>query len=94
MRNVVTSLLDNNGVEHLSEDAKRHIAVEYFENLFTSSNPGSAANLFEGFEAKVTKRMNRDLIRPVREAEIKNAVKAIKGDSATGADGMFRIFFQ
>lgn len=38
--------------------------------------------------------MNRDLIRPITDAEIRRAVKGIKSDSTPGVDGMTGQFFQ
>lgn len=38
--------------------------------------------------------MNHDLIKPISDAEIKRAVKALKRDSAPGAYGMIGNFFQ
>lgn len=38
--------------------------------------------------------MNQTLTKHVTDGEIKKAVKAVKSDSAPGADGMTRKFFQ
>lgn len=70
------------------------MAVNYFTNLFRMSNPGDMEELFQGFEPTLTSRMNRELIKDASEAEIHQAVKAIKGESAPGIDGMSEKFFQ
>ncbi|XP_018488079.1 uncharacterized protein LOC108858692 [Raphanus sativus] len=94
MKNRVQSLLNENGVEHYEEEQKGEIAVQYFQNLFSSSGSQNADRLLEGMLPRVTDRMNSGLIKPVTEAEIKRAVKAIKSDSAPGIDGMTGQFFQ
>lgn len=43
---------------------------------------------------RVTDRMNQSLTKPISDAEVKRAVKAIKSDSAPGSDGMTGHFFQ
>lgn len=94
MKNKVHSLIDNDGVEHFDEDAKGKIAIDYFTDLFSSNGSVPPLELLEGMTPRVTERMNRDLIKPVSDTEIKRAVKAIKSDSSPGVDGMTGKFFQ
>lgn len=93
MKNNISSLTDTNGVEHTSEEAKGDIAIKYFSELFASSRPSDASELLRDFAPRVTDRMNENLTKPVSDAEIKRAVKAIKSDSSPGADGMTCHFF-
>lgn len=86
--------MDTDGNEHFDEERKGDIAVNYFTNLFKSSTPRSTKELLEGFEAKISERMNQTLTGPVTTGEIKKAIKAVKGDSSPGADGMTGKFFQ
>lgn len=94
MKNLIPTLVDTGGVEQTEEEAKREIAVQYFTNLFRSSNLSDAAELLHGMAARVTGRMNERLTKEVTDAEIKIVVKVIKSDSAPGADGMPANFFQ
>ncbi|XP_024011324.1 uncharacterized protein LOC112086588 [Eutrema salsugineum] len=94
MRNNIAALQDVNGVDRFSEAEKGNIAVEYFSTLFKSSNPTDLAELLEGFPARISQHMNRELVKPVTDAEIQRAAKSIKSDSAPGADGMTGKFFQ
>lgn len=94
MKNNIPSLTDTDGVEHTSEEAKGDIAIKYFSELFSSTQPTDASELLQGFSPRVTDRMNEGLIKPVTDAEIRRAVKAIKSDSSPGADGMTGHFFQ
>lgn len=94
MKNNIPTLVDSNGIEHTSEEAKGDIAIKYFAELFSSSRPSGAAELLRDFTPRVTERMNQSLVKPVTDAEIKRKVKVIKSDSSPGADGMTGHFFQ
>lgn len=85
---------DGNEVEHFEEISKREVAVQYFENLFQTSNPTKFGELLDGMEAKVTPSMNRELIKEVFGAEIKRAMKSLQNDRAPRANGFSSNFFQ
>lgn len=87
-------LLDDNNQEHFSEGSKGNLAVEFFRDLFTSSNPFDLETLFQGFSSRVTPEMNAGLIAPVTPDEIKAAAFCVKGSSAPGEDGLTGIFYQ
>lgn len=76
------------------EGAKGHIAVEYFRNLFMSSNPHDLESLFVGFTACVSTDMNIQLTRSVSDDEIHLAAFSVKGSSAPGEDGLTGLFYQ
>lgn len=82
MKNNIPSLMDSSGVEHTSEEAKGEIAIKYFTELISSSRPTDASELLRDFHPRVTERMNESLTKPVTDAEIRKAVKAIKSDSS------------
>lgn len=54
IKNWVLMLLDDEANELFSEGAKGHVAVEYFRDLFMSTNPHDLESLFDGFEARVS----------------------------------------
>lgn len=87
-------LLDDYDQEHFSEGAKGNIAVEFFRDLFTSSNPYDLETLFRGFNSRVTDAMNVHLTAPVSSEEIKAAAFSVKGNSVPGEDGLAGIFYQ
>ncbi|XP_048608923.1 uncharacterized protein LOC125584472 [Brassica napus] len=94
IRNKIMMLKDIFGNEHFTEGSKGNIAVEYFRDLFTSSNPVDLETLFEGFNARETTEMNDSLTREVSPEEIKKATFGIKASSSPGEDGLTGFFYQ
>lgn len=74
--------------------SKGDVAVSYFQELFKSTNPSDFSEVFHGFQSKVSRQMNEQLIREITTDEIKDAVYAINPTSCPGADGMTGLFFQ
>lgn len=68
--------------------------MEYFRDLFMSSNPYDLDSLFEGFNERITPAMNLALTRPISAEEIKMAAFSVKSSSAPGDDGFTGIFYQ
>lgn len=94
IRNRVLMLKDSLNIEHFSEGAKGQIAVDFFRDLFMSSNPFDLVTLFTGFAARVTPEMNASLTKEFSADEIKRAAFSFKGGSTPGEDGMSGIFYQ
>lgn len=82
------------GVEQWFEEAKAQVALDYFNDLFRSSNPPSYQPMFQGMNTRVTEAMNQRLLDGVTDEEIRSAVFSIKASSAPGPDGMSGLFFQ
>lgn len=87
-------LKDINGNFQKGEASKGAIAEAYFTEIFTSGDQRNYQDLFSDFIPKVTPGMNAVLIAPVSKKEIRDAVFAVKGSSAPGADGFNGFFFQ
>ena len=68
--------------------------VDYFEELFETSNPSNPSQVMDDLTRKVFPAMNKDLTRPVTENEIKRAVFFIDPFSALGDDGFSAKFYQ
>lgn len=94
LRNKVLMLKDIFGNENYSEGSKGNIAVEFYRDLFMSSNPTDMEPLFEGFQAKVTPNMNEFLTKPISNEEIKDAAFGVKGSSVPREDGLTGFFYQ
>lgn len=53
VQNKFFSLLDEHGVEQFSEESKGNIAVEYFQRLFSTSNPNTGVRVLSGLSPRV-----------------------------------------
>lgn len=84
--------LDDLGNEHCFRGSKGSIAVDYFRDLFTSSNLIDLESLLTGFPARVLDEMNINLTIPVSVEEIKRAAFRVKGGCALREDGLTGIF--
>ena len=94
IKNCLSFLVDENGIEHTLNKEKGKIAEQFFEDLFTSSYPANMDSVLEGFQTKVTQDMNHDLTQKITEQEIYNAVFSINAESSPGPDGFTATFFQ
>lgn len=92
-RNHIMKLKNKVDQEQWSDGAKAEVAIEYFTELFKSSNPSSYDPAFESFSPKVSEVMNSNLVGRVSKDEIREAVFSINADSAPGPDGMTGAFF-
>ena len=68
--------------------------VEYFEQLFTSSQPTVGDELLEAIQTKVTDRMNSTLLQDFRAHEVEKALKQMHLMKAPRLDGMPPLFYQ
>lgn len=75
-------LLDEMGQEQFSEGAKGNVVVEFFRELFMSSNPVDLDTLFLGSWSRVTNEMNARLTQAISVEEIKEAAFNVKRSSA------------
>ena len=64
------------------------IFVEYFEQLFTSSQPNVSAKLIDAIDTKVTDKMNSKLLQEFQASEVEQALKQMHPIKAPGPDGM------
>lgn len=93
-KNVIVKFFDKDGNAQRSEASKGQVAIQYFKDLFKSSNSEDYKYLFRDISPRVSGRMNHYLTQKVTHNEVKEAVFSIKPDSALGADGMFGFFSQ
>lgn len=87
-------LKDKQGQDQWSDAAKAEVTIEYFSELFTSSDPPSYAPVFQSMIPKVAPFMNSCLTREVSKDKVREAIFSINADSASGSDGMTGLLFQ
>lgn len=94
VRNYLRKLKDHLGRDQWSDGAKAEVAIQYFSELFATSNPPSYEPVFQSMLPKVTPEMNRTLTGRVTKEEVREAIFSIEAESAPGPDGMSGAFFQ
>lgn len=68
--------------------------LDYYFKLFTSVDVGRWEEKFSGITATITDSMNSNLIKPVEDSEIRNAVFSMNPNKAPEMDVMTLFFFQ
>jgi hypothetical protein len=67
--------------------------MDYFTNIFTSTNPSNFAEAMTGVANRVKPHMHDVLNKDFTTEEISHAVHQLKGNSAPGPDGLSAKFF-
>lgn len=80
-------------IEGVCENIER-VFVDFYADLFTSSNPLDFFEIIEAVQPKVTEAMNVRLTREFQAEEVYRALKQMYSLKALGLDGMPPIFFQ
>ncbi|CAL9239252.1 unnamed protein product [Arabidopsis halleri] len=80
-------------MEHFRDDAIGKIAEYYFTTLFTTSQQTDMEEIISNIDIKVTEDMNRELLLPFTDDEIKEAAFSIGADRAPGYDGFTAAFY-
>ena len=93
-RNCITSLKNSMNQWVSTEDEIEAVATEYFQQLFSSSNPTTIDDTLQYITASVTHDMNEQLMKIPRDEEIREAAFAINPEKAPGPDGMTSLFYQ
>ncbi|WOL06776.1 hypothetical protein Cni_G15510 [Canna indica] len=90
--NTIPRLKNCSGVWCEGQDAIADIAQQYFQTIFATSNPAINDLHFLSSCRKVSRRMNRWLLRPVFIEETKLAIFSLNPDSAPGPMVLLAIF--
>ncbi|CAA7062162.1 unnamed protein product [Microthlaspi erraticum] len=67
------------------------VATEYFQNLFTSSQPWDFEDALHYVPTQVTANINQPLTKFPTTEEIQQAIKEINPDKAFGPDGDYHL---
>ena len=94
--NFIRGLRDSGGVWHIDKSKMVEIAVDYFRDIFSSSNPEVEAinKCLDGLERVVSPEMNDLLLEDFKAEEVAQALKQMYPTKAPSPDGMSAIFYQ
>ncbi|KAK9995768.1 hypothetical protein SO802_020454 [Lithocarpus litseifolius] len=93
-KNLIEGVFDEN--EIWQEDGKEieRVFVDYYSELFTSSNPSNFEDIVNAIQPKVSEDMNASLIKEFQAGEVYRALKQMYPLKAPSPDGMPPLFFQ
>jgi exonuclease III len=93
-KNNINFINDQNGIRATDNNNIQTIFMDYFTNLFTSSNPSNLSNSLTGVANRIKPHMYDHLNMTFTSQEVFTAVHQLKGNSAPGPDGLSAKFFQ
>ncbi|CAM8995780.1 unnamed protein product [Rhodiola kirilowii] len=95
--NTISSLVDRDGISHTDQSDFEHVAMSYFQDLFSPTVTMSEVNLMESLQfipTIITEAHNKILMEPYTELELKRALFQLYPFKAPGLDGYPAGFFQ
>lgn len=93
-RNFISKLLLDDGTVEEDKAKIGLVFVEYYRNIFTSSNPFDFEPILRGVEPKIMIEMNASLTREFIAEEVELALKQMKSLTAPGPNGMPPLFYK
>lgn len=91
--NQIQRLKNDDGVWLDWHDGLADFITDYYAKLFTTGGT-EVEEVIDCVEGKITERHNRDLLMPITDEEVKQALFHMHPDKAPGPDGMTPAFFQ
>ncbi|KAA3484468.1 reverse transcriptase [Gossypium australe] len=92
--NFINKLVGDDGRELTRESEIQEEAKIYFENLFTLQGIIYPKEVLEGIEGSISSEVNKGLLSPFREEEVRMPLKGMGPTKASGPDGFPAMFFQ
>ncbi|KAL0006597.1 hypothetical protein SO802_008099 [Lithocarpus litseifolius] len=93
-KNSIEGIKDANNVWHVDDGKVEEVVVDYYKDLFTTSQPIEFSKMIQTVQPKVTTSMNQLLTRDFSAAEVKVALEQMHPLRVLGPDGMPPLFFQ
>ena len=94
VRNRILGLHDAAGNWITEDMGVEKVAVDYFEEIFTTTSLMEFDDFFTEITPGITPQMNQRLLRIATEEEVRNALFIMHPEKAPGPDGMTALFFQ
>ena len=93
-KNDMEGLLDARGVWQENEEVMGEIVLDYYTNLFTSSNLIDFDEILGAMQPRVTSSMNQKITMEFTADEVNMALKQMYPLKAPGPDSMPPLFYQ
>ena len=82
-----------NGTWHIFDDQIAQVVEQYFQELFTSTNPTSMESVLDLLDNLITPNMNNALLQWYMSDEVRQALFQMHPSKSLGLDGMSPFFF-
>ena len=92
--NTIVGLHDQQGVWQTDPLELDRVAVDYFTQMFSSSQPYAIEEVVDEVTRVVAPGMNADLLWPFTHEEVQRALLQMHPSKVPGPDGMSALFFQ
>ena len=92
-KNFIKGLRDADGNWQSEEAAFTKVLIDFYVELFTTSNPQNLESVLEGIQEVVSRDMNSKLTAPYKAEEVELAIKEMAPLKAPGPDGMPFLFY-
>ena len=92
-KNYIKGMRDGNGVWQEGDEVVLAMLVNFYSQLFSSSDPHDLARILSGVQLVVSDAMRVDLDKPFSSEEVGQAIREIALLKSPRLDGMPLLFF-
>lgn len=93
-RNRIVGLHDEDGQWITEKTDVEKVAVNYFNNLFSSTSPSDFEGFLDEIQSSITHQMNQRLLRPATENDVRIALFMMHPEKVPGPHEMTAFCFQ
>ena len=93
VRNRIVGLHDAAGNWITEDNGVEKVAIDYFEDLFSTTSPSEFDSFLTEVTPGITPQMNQRLLRIATEDEVKEALFMMHPEKTAGPDVMTTLFF-